>query len=255
VLSTKVTLAIVVFSLAGSHARSDELGFDSEAFLLAPDLGLGRSASLPGLASANAAGPAPLARRAPLRLAWLDPTDAAGPSGPAARDEAGRVFKALGLAVAWRRSSAEEPPRDDEIRVILIDRMAVNARRANVLGSTPEHFDGPPFVWIHVPGVRQALDIPAGRGASLELAAIHALGTALGRVIAHEVVHALAPAVPHGEGLMKKSLTRGDLCASRLPVTPELVALVHDALAAPAAPARLEGGLLASESGPHAQRR
>jgi hypothetical protein len=255
VLSKTATLAFAVLSLAGSHAAGDELlGFDSEAFFLAPDLGpvrsVSRAASLPGLAPRTAAGAALLAQRVQLRLAWLDPANAAGSSASAARDEAERVFKALGLAVAWRRTSTEEPPREDEFRVILLDRAALNARRANVLGSTPERFDGPPFVWIHVPGVRRVLGIVAEPSGSPELRHIRGLGIALGRVIAHEILHALVPAVPHGEGLMKSSLTFQDLSASSAPVTPELIAIVRGALEGRAAPARPDGGLLAAE---HAQ--
>jgi hypothetical protein len=37
------------------------------------------------------------------------------------------------------------------------------------------------------------------------------LGTALGRVVAHEVVHALAPEVPHGDGLMAARFHLGHL--------------------------------------------
>jgi hypothetical protein len=248
VFSTKATLAVVVLSLAGSHARGDELlGFDGEAFFLAPDLGPARSvpwvAPLPGLTPPAAVEPALVAAGLPLRLAWLDPADAAGSSASAACDEAVRVFKALGLVASWRRVSAEDPPRDDEVRVILLDRGTVNARHANVLGSTPEHFEGPPYVWIHVPGVRQVLGMADVRRGALDLHDSHGLGVALGRVIAHEVVHALAPAVPHGEGLMRSSLNRRDLCASSAPVTPELVAVVRRALAGRPASARADAGV------------
>ena len=38
-------------------------------------------------------------------------------------------------------------------------------------------------------------------------AASRDLSLALGRVVAHELVHALAPSVPHGTGLMSASLS------------------------------------------------
>jgi hypothetical protein len=251
VLSKKATLAIVVLSLAGAHARGDELlSFDSEAFFLAPDLGparpASRAASLPGVAP-RATAEAPLvAGGLSLHLVWLDPAGAAGSSVSAACDEAERVFKALGLVATWRRASVEEPPRDDEIRVILLDRATLNARHASVLGSTPEHFDGPPHVWIHVPGVRQVLGIADVRRGALDRHDSYALGVALGRVIAHEVVHALAPALPHGEGLMRSSLSRRDLCASSAPVTPRLAAAVSRALADRLASASAHAGVRAA---------
>ena len=106
-------------------------------------------------------------------------------------------------------------------------------------------------MWIHVPGVRQAAGVGAG---VLEANDGFRLGVALGRVIAHELVHALAPSVPHGEGLMKSRLTRADLTTSA-PVTPLLAALVRAALAGVPGPARPDTGLLAAEHARGEQRR
>jgi hypothetical protein len=61
---------------------------------------------------------------------------------------------------------------------------------------------------------------PRGPTVTLEPASVRALGIALGRVVAHELVHALAPSVPHGAGLMSEKLTRRQLTAGRLPVDP-----------------------------------
>jgi hypothetical protein len=49
-------------------------------------------------------------------------------------------------------------------------------------------------------------------------------------VVAHELVHALAPSVPHGAGLMSEKLTRRQLAAARLPVDPEVGLAVRAAL-------------------------
>ena len=169
----------------------------------------------------------------------------------AARAEAARLLRQLGLAVSWRRAGASEPVLDGEVRVILLDRAVVGEARASVLGATPTHVEGSPFVWIHVPGVRQAVGVGAG---ALEASDGFRLGVALGRVIAHELVHALAPSVPHGEGLMKSRLTRADLTTSA-PVTPQLAALVRAALAGAPGPARPDTGLLAAEHARGEQRR
>ncbi len=48
--------------------------------------------------------------------------------------------------------------------------------------------------------------------------------------MAHELVHALAPSVPHGTGLMSAKLTRRQLNASTLPIDPEVGLAVRAAL-------------------------
>jgi len=116
------------------------------------------------------------------------------------------------------------------VRVILLDRGADQAPGIPVLGATPSHFEGAPFVWVHVPNVRAAAGLrPAGSGFADPLSA-RALGIALGRIVAHELVHALAPSVPHGTGLMSGKLTCRQLTAATLPVDPEVGLTVQAAL-------------------------
>jgi hypothetical protein len=244
-----VGLSIVAGPLPATHAAGPEVdGLVPEVDGFVPRV-------VPELPSALGRQPQPAQPVLPvfdeqgtLRLAWLDPAEAAGRSAAGARDEASRLLRELGLRVRWRRARAAEPAREGEIRVILLDRAVQNEQRALVLGSTPARFDGPPFVWAHVPGVRQVLGVPAAPGSFAPGARDdYRLGVALGRVIAHEVVHALAPSVPHGEGLMKSRLTIADLTGSGRSVTPGLLARVRHALASPAAPQAPEIGLLAAE--------
>ncbi len=240
--SMKALLAVVAVSAFGPLAGADELpGLDSGAFPL-PDFGATHTAPVAEGALA-------------LRLAWLDPADVAGRCGAGARQEAVRVFKAMGIPATWRRADAGEPTRAGEIRVILLDRGAVNGRHATVLGSTPTHFESAPFVWVHVPSVRGALGLAGSDRALLDLRDGYSLGVALGRVIAHEVVHALAPGVAHGEGLMASRLTRRDLTASSVPVAAEVISAVHNALAGVPDSPRLGSGLLAVEHATKEQQR
>ena len=239
--STKAVLAFVAVAALGRLAGADELlTLDGGTFLFLPDSGATHAAS-------PSAGKLATERARTLRLAWLDPAEVAGRCGTGAREEALRVFKAMGIPANWRRANAGELARAEEIRVILLDRGALNGRHAAVLGSTPTRFESTPFVWIHVPSVRRALGLPGSDRTLLELRDGYSLGVALGRVIAHEIVHALAPGVAHGEGLMASRLTRRDLTASSVPVTPEVISAVHNALAGvPDSPAP-GAGLLAVE--------
>ena len=153
------------------------------------------------------------------RLVWVDPTRAAIGIDALARDETRSLLGKMDVPVVWRIGEAGEVARPGEVRVILLDRVAARASGEPILGATPARFDGAPHVWIHVPNVRAAMGLrPQGPLVAVDALAVRALGVALGRVVAHEVVHVLAPAAPHGKGLMSEKLTRYQLAVRRLPV-------------------------------------
>jgi DNA-binding HxlR family transcriptional regulator len=206
---------MALVSLAASAARAgDAVPADIETWL-APGLPLAASpASLPG-----------------LRLVWIDPTGAAiGVDGPS-RAEAEGLLRAMGLRVSWRRGEKNEESRAGEVRVILLDRAAARDRWTPVLGATPPGSEGAPLVWVHVPGVRTAIGLPAGAPvAALPPSSVRALGLALGRVVAHETVHAVAPGVRHGAGLMSARLTSRQLTEATIRVELDVSLAVQAAL-------------------------
>jgi hypothetical protein len=165
------------------------------------------------------------------RLVWIDPTRAANGADSIARDEARGLLKKMDVSATWRIGEPGETARPDEVRVILLDRAAARRTGEPILGATPPHFDGPPFVWIQVPNVRATIGLPPdGPLAVLDLRTMRAFGVALGRVIAHEMVHVMAPAAPHGSGLMSEKLTSFQLTGARLDVGPDVRMAVRDAL-------------------------
>jgi hypothetical protein len=96
-----------------------------------------------------------------------------------------------------------------EIPVIVLDRARVDGRASgHLMGATPRH----PSVraaWIFSSGVVWALGL--GRD-PLSTSEEREVARALGRVVAHEIVHVVAPEVPHArKGLMQPSLNRYDL--------------------------------------------
>ncbi len=246
---------VVAFTLAFAAATvspcvaGELLGPDS-ACLHAPDLGTERvlpASSEPAIPRGQAGAPATAPRPpGPLRLVWMDPAQVMGFGASGARDEVVRIFKAMGIPTLWRRATAHETVAAGELQVVLLDRCAAADQRAIVMGATPLHNEGTPLVWIHVPCVRGALGLGEREPVTLETRDTYRLGVAVGRVIAHEVVHALAPALPHGEGLMAHHLTLADLTASSLPVAPGVRAAVRGALAGEAAVA-VDTGLLTAE--------
>jgi hypothetical protein len=124
------------------------------------------------------------------------------------------------------------------------------ASREPVLGATPREARTYPVVWIHVPGVRATLRLAVDAdGTPMPARDRRALGVALGRVIAHEVVHVVAPGLSHGRGLMARALTRRELTAPRISFEPRVALVVRAAVrAAPLAPPAAPGILAVSGS-------
>jgi hypothetical protein len=203
------------------------------------------------LAVAGLAMPAVAAgRELPVaRLAWLDPTGVAFGTEAIVRPEVARLLREMGVETTWRRGQPQEIARPGELRVIFLDRATKRKHGAPVLGATPASFLGEPFVWIHVPSVRAATGIASQpAGPSLDLHSARQLGIGLARVIAHEYVHALAPFLPHGTGLMSARLDRRMLTAANIPVDPEVGLAVRGALLGAAPLARPAEEVLAAES-------
>lgn len=192
---------------------------------------------------------APRPRPSSLRLVWIDPTGIGAGVEAQACAEAASVLGAMGASVACHASAAGEIARDGDVRVILLERTAERGRGVPVLGATPPRFAVAPFVWVHVTSVRSLMGLrPRGPASLLSPAESRDLARALGRVVAHELVHALAPDVPHGRGLMSASLSRRELGAATIAVDPDVRFAVQAALRGEV-PARPGAGVVAAATG------
>ena len=188
-------------------------------------------AALPPAADARASN-AQAAAAQLVSLVWIDASAAAAGSELSAREETVRLLRLMGVEASWRSGRASDTAQPGELRVILLDRAAVDRSGAPVLGSTPARFESEPFFWVHVPSVRASIGLDARRAPGVgDLRDRHVLGVALGRVIAHEAVHAVAPAIPHGAGLMAPLLKKRDLLAKAVDVPAELGQAFRAALA------------------------
>jgi hypothetical protein len=90
----------------------------------------------------------------------------------------------------------------------------------------------PSPVWIFLDNVRSALGYTPRRSRPPTEKAERELDVALGRTIAHEVVHAAAPWRPHARGLMGRALDRADLTGIRRSLGSDCAAAVRSGLAA-----------------------
>ncbi len=235
-MSTRSVLAVVALaSVFGSAVPAEEWSPADLQGLLAPPRPVAPKAG---------------ARRTPavVRLVWTDPSGAAAGLEAPARAEAEGLLRAMGVPVAWRRGDTGEMSRRGEVRVILLDRPATGQHGAPVLGATPPAFAVAPYVWVHLPGLESTLGLVHGQPVRRGRWAARALGVAVGRVIAHEVVHALAPSVPHGTGLMSSALTRRQLTAPSIPFDPEVALVLQAVVRGDVAPTRPEAGVLAAST-------
>jgi len=183
------------------------------------------------------------------RLVWLDPAGIALGADQVAQPAVTELLREMGVEARWRRGDPHELSRPGELRIILLPRPGVFENGLPVLGATPAQFEGEPHVWVHVPSVGSAVGIDRMRpGMRLDVHAARRLGTGLSRVVAHELVHALVPALPHGKGLMAARLDRRMLTGPSVPVDADVGLAVRAALAGIRPVAPPTDTILAAES-------
>jgi hypothetical protein len=186
--------------------------------------------ALVGVTSARASGPEH-GLQPVVRLVWLDPGDVARGLEGTARSEIRELLGRMNVALAWRHGDAHEMARPGEVRVILLGRER-EALEGHVSGAAPVHQPESPVAWVHLPGIVRALGLDPRRQREQQLDSLdrRALGIAIGRVATHEIVHAVAPVVPHGGGLMSAVQGRPLLVDRRPTVDREVARAVRDAL-------------------------
>ena len=182
------------------------------------------------LAAATPAFPAPRLVE-PISLVWVDPTAQAFLAADDAMEEAATLLRAAGTEVRWRRSGPALLLEENELAVIVLPSPRKTDRL--VLGST-ELTSTAPVVWIHPEAVAQTLGLDGVPPVEWTLREREGFGQALGRVAAHEVVHAVLGSSRHASiGLMSRSLVRASLLSPSLPVDPGTRRALRRALADP----------------------
>jgi len=129
--------------------------------------------------------------------------------------EAGAILSPSGtdLRFSSRAPGDEIGPR--EVPLILMNgEHPVRGGGGAVLGGV-ERRARLPSAWVYVPAVERVIGTTRSPR-SMDLAAQRALGLALGRVVAHELVHAMAPARAHvATGFMGAEWNRDSLLGGR----------------------------------------
>lgn len=195
-----------------------------------------RLAALAMLVVGAPAGAAPPAGNTVVLL-WFDPLETLPDGFEEVGREVAAVFQGIGVDVQWRRGSPgasfgpDSPPR---VPVILLPEDPARDRRAApAMGVVLRGEGSPRVVWVFVNNVRSALGRDVLRRPKAEPDEARPLALAVARVMAHEVVHAIAPDEPHSrDGLMRKAMDRSFLLGGKAALDPRLAAVFLSRLAA-----------------------
>jgi hypothetical protein len=166
-------------------------------------------------------GEAPRAEAPRLRLVWIDVLGVAPYAFQNAARETSAILADAGVAAAWTLGDATTVTSGDELKVVLMAGVGNGAR-------LPEHVMGGTrggarshTTWIYLSNVIWALGLQDKGPRRLSLQEEAQVARALGRVVAHEIVHAVAPDVAHRHGgLMAETLGRGFLMQARAFLAP-----------------------------------
>jgi hypothetical protein len=147
---------------------------------------------------------------ATARLAWRDLARLPARVSASAQEEVARLYAVAGVRVAWVGASEPGAPA---LSVFIMDVESAWLRLPkDVMGVSRPRGDA---AWIAYAALLRTLGITRKQAHRADESP--AVGRALGRVIAHEVVHALALPHTHAEhGLMRARLGRAALLADAL---------------------------------------
>lgn len=160
--------------------------------------------------------PAPLRR---LTVVFVDVERALPPLATSnLRDEAVRSLRGAGVELEWLRAEAGQSFDGTTYKLLLVRRAPAGLRQRCAMGSVISRPDAPRAAWLYLDSVLATLRLLADPE-RLGLVQARDLGMALGKVAAHELVHAVAPELPHARGgLMAAQMGRTMLTSSSLPI-------------------------------------
>jgi hypothetical protein len=160
----------------------------------------------------------PAARPADLSLVWVDVMGVAPFAFPEGSREVLSLLDRMGVRATLRRGETRTVSADSELTVILLrDRPPGTKLHHTVMGATPRSPDGVRAIWVYADGVAASLGLERGPGVRWSPPMRREFAVALGRVVVHELVHAITPRRPHvNGGLMAERMGRSLLLSPRL---------------------------------------
>jgi len=156
-----------------------------------------------------------------LRVAWFDAVGLPDKVSDRARQQVEEIFERIGVTIEWYEpssvSDSDEPDEPYYLKVILFDKESTAmGHPADAMGIAFATDLLPDAVWLFDRVIRRALQSSGRMHRPLNSVE---LGRAYGRVVAHEVIHAIANDLRHAEsGLMAPAQNRSALLSTRTAV-------------------------------------
>jgi hypothetical protein len=169
---------------------------------------------------------------ADVRLVWIDLAGLVRGAYPEAVREVQVQLGRIGVRASVREGDVQGTSDGSELTVVVLPGPPRGGRLAhNVMGAAQRTPEGVHAIWVYASGVAGTLGLDPRTAAFWTLPERRFFGTALGRVVVHEVVHALAPQRPHSrQGLMAESMGRAQLLGRRLPIDEATARAVREAV-------------------------
>ncbi len=172
-----------------------------------------------------------------LALVWNDPYRGLPHTYKTMKREVERIFNDVGIDVRMEKRGLEirheaEYAKLMEVNIVLLPvEPTAWGKGAGVLGVTMWRPGEKPGVYLFFPSIVRSLGLELRRRTLERPPATKELARAIGRIVAHELVHFIAPSHPHTEeGLMCILLDRRFLVQSRIRLDPASARAVVDGL-------------------------
>jgi len=186
----------------------------------------------PGETGNNVAATA-IEERSTVTLGWLDPDQRLQSGFDTMAQEVNFIFGQIGVEVEWKLGDGRTIDRKPgEILVILQPASPPGLiLSAGTMGAVSRQKESRHIVFVFHQEVAEAIGVALHAPYRITPLQRHELATAVGRVVAHEVIHAVAPAHPHGaEGIMQHRLSELQLVRGKLEISPRCLSAFVEGL-------------------------
>jgi hypothetical protein len=156
-----------------------------------------------------------------IHVVWSDPNGALPGSSEEVAAIVRRIFGRLGVEIVWSHLDPHRGARPPSIHVVVLDRIPPHPLWRHAMGITERRPASTRSLWVLLPGVKRALGLDPTPGRASAALGGRLMSRAIGRVVAHELIHVLAPSIGHASsGLMSGKLVRAQLLGRDITVDP-----------------------------------
>ncbi len=149
-----------------------------------------------------------------LHLVWVDVLGTASFAVPFASSEAAAILGQAGIATTSAVGTPSTELAADEIRIVILEEFRGDSPLSKRVMGCTRRGGQTRTTWVYLSSVMWALGRSDRSGRGLPPREQEEVGRALGRVAAHEIVHVLAPDLPHGRDGLMAGRVSGALLAS-----------------------------------------